>query len=118
MERYLVLHPDGCMNWIQTERSEMCKTFYAAIGCDDLEQVCLPWGFSCIVDGIGKVKADPQPVNPYASRLYPGTCFGDPLVGPVVFVRVGWVDGDRDWVPLFESDLKLIEIITGKKVPE
>ena len=119
MERYLVLHPDGSMKWVETERRNLCKTFYDAIGCDDLENVRLwPLNFCCIVDGCGKVKANPQPLNPYASALYLGSYFGDPLVGPVVFVRIELVDGDPDWVPLRAEDLHSIEIVTGLKVPE
>ena len=77
----------------------------------------LPYGFGCVVDECGKIKEDPQRVNPYASRMYPGTLFGDPLAGPVIFVRVGLHDGEWDWVPLEERDIHMIELITGKSVP-
>lgn len=116
-ERYLVLDPDGSFRWILTSRKDLTKSFKAAIGCDWLEHVTLPYDFCCFVDEVGKVRQVRQPVNPLASRLYPGTMYGDPLVGPVVFFRVGLVDGESDVVPLQPLDLAIIELITGKKVP-
>lgn len=118
MEEYLVLYPNGYMKWIQTSHSCICQAFYKALGCDDLEHVTLPYGFGCVVDGCGKVKTKPQLYNPLASRLYPGTFHGDPLVGPVVFVRIDLIDGEPDWAPLREQDLIILELLLGKKVPD
>ena len=118
MEEYLVLYPNGYMKWIQTSHSRICNAFYEAIGCDDLEHVTLPYGFGCVVDGCGKVKAEPQPLNHLASCLYPGSLHGDPLVGPVVFVRIDLIDGEPDWAPLREQDLIILELLLGKKVPD
>lgn len=118
IEKYLVLHPDGRMEWIQTEHSNICEAFRKAISCDWLEHVTLPYGFCCVVDEVGKIRQDPQPVNPWASMFYPGTWNGDPLVGSVVFVRIGLVDGEYDWVPLIERDLAMINLATGLDIPD
>lgn len=118
MEKYLVLYPDGDLRWIHCQHQDILKCFRDSIGCEWLEHVTLPYGFGCVVDECGKIKQDPQPVNPFASLMYPGAPFGDPLVGSVVFVREGLYQGEWDWVPLQERDLHLIELILGKKVPE
>lgn len=118
LEHYLVLDPDGSLRWIDTDRSHLAASFRKAINCDWLENVTLPYGFCCIVDEFDKVRQDPKPVNPYASLFYPGTQYGDPLVGSVVFARIGLVDGESDWVPLTSRDIRLIELITGLEVPD
>ena len=118
MEKYLVLNPDGRMKWIHTKHKDICATFRQAIGCEMLENVSLPYGFCCVVDEFGKVRQDPQPVNQLASRFYPGTMFGDPLVGPVVFCRIGLFEGEPDWLPLTKNQLSIVELVTGKRVPD
>lgn len=117
-EKYLVLDPNGCFHWIEVDRESMSDEFRKAIGCDWLENVYLQYGFCIVVDECGKIKQNPQPLNPLASMFYPGTLYGDPIVGPVVFVRIGLVDGESDWCPLTKRDLTLISLITGKEVPE
>lgn len=117
LESYLVLYPDGHMEWISTEHSQICEAFRKAIGCDWLENVTLPYGFCCVVDEVGKVKQNPQQLNPLASRFYPGTRFGDPLVGPVVFCRIDLVDGESDWCPLLDKHLIYISLVTGLPIP-
>lgn len=116
-EKYLVLRPDGSMEWITTAHEQICSAFRSAIGCEWLENVTLPYGFCCVVDECGKIKDKPQLLNPYASMFYPGTLFGDPLVGPVVFCRIGLYQGESDWVPLIPKDLDVIEMVTGLSVP-
>lgn len=117
-EKYLVLFPDGSFRWIHTQHEHIASVFREVIGCEWLENVTLPYGFCCVVDECGKIKQNPQPFNPLASRFYPGTYFGDPIVGPVVFCRIGFVDGESDWVPVTDDDLRLIELITGKRIPQ
>lgn len=117
LEKYLVLYPDGSMRWIYTDHKNILSAFHEAIGCEWLEHVSLPYRFGCVVNECGKIKDPAQRINPLASRMYPGTEYGDPLVGPVVFVRIGLVDGEPDWVPLRDQDLQIIELITGKQVP-
>lgn len=116
--KYLVLDPDGTFHWIDVCRESMCDSFRNAIGCDWLEKVTLPYGFNIVVDECGKIKQNPQPLNLLASRFYPGSLYGDPIVGPVVFVRIGLVNGESDWCPLTERDLNLISLITGEELPE
>lgn len=117
-EHYLVLEPDGELHWIQvTDRKYLAAAFRKAIGTSLLEHVSLPFGFGCVVDDIGKVRQDPKPLNSLASRFYPGTDFGDPLVGPVVFVRIDWIDGEHDWAMLRDEDLARVSLITGKPIP-
>ena len=118
LEHYLVLDPDGSFRWIDTDRTHMAASFRNAINCDWLENVTLPYGFNCIVDEVGKVRQMPKPVNPFASLFYPGTMYGDPLVGSVIFVRIGLVDGESDFVPLTTRDIRVIELITGLEVPQ
>lgn len=118
-EYYLVLDPDGHLHWIQVpDRRQLVASFRKAIGTEWLEHVSLPYGLSCVVDEVGRIKDPPQPFNPLASRFYPGTPFGDPLVGPVVFCRVDLVDGEYDWTTLRDEDLARISLITGKPIPE
>lgn len=116
-ERYLVLFPDGSFRWIHTQHDQMASAFKEAIGCDWLERVTLPFGFCCVVDEVGKVKQNRQRLNVFASLFYPGTLYGDPLVGPVVFVRIGLYEGESDWIELTQEDISVIEQITGRKVP-
>ena len=115
--KFLCLDPDGTCRWIYTNRRQLLDDFHAAIGCDMLEYVQLPFRFGCVVDECGKIKADPQPINPFASRLYPGTPFGDPLVGPVIFVRIDLVDGELDWCPLHIFQIPILEVLLGLEVP-
>ena len=115
--KFLCLDPDGTFRWIHTNRRQLLADFHVAIGCDMLEYVQLPFRFGCVVDECGKIKADPQPVNPYASLLYPGTPYGDPLVGPVIFVRIDLVDGEPDWCPLHSFQISFLESFLGLEVP-
>lgn len=115
--KFLCLDPDGTFRWIHTTRKRLLDDFYAAIGCDCVEHVRLPFNFGCVVDESGKIKSVPQPVNPYASRLYPGSPYGDPLVGPVIFVRIDLVDGEPDWCPLHSFQIPLLERLLGLEVP-
>lgn len=116
--KFLCLDPDGTCRWILTNRRRLLDDFYAAIGCDCVEHVTLPFGFGCVVDGCGKIKAEPQPINLLASRLYPGTPYGDLLVGPVIFVRIDLVDGEPDWCPLHRNQVCFLCSILGLEVPK
>ena len=115
--KFLCLDPDGTFCWIHTDRDHLLADFHAAIGCDMLEHVRLPYGLGCVVDEFGKIKTSPQPINPYASILYPGTQCGDPLVGPVIFLRIGMVDGEPDWCPLYEHQVWVLCRLLGLEVP-
>lgn len=105
-ERFLCIYPDGSLKWIITDYKHMCASFRKAIGCDWLENVytVLP-DTVIIVDEVGKVKQNPQSYNPVASRLYRGSDFGDPIVGPAVVAAIHHRLGESDWVPLSAHEL-------------
>lgn len=117
-ERYLVIYPSGRMKWIETEHENICVAFREAIGCNSLENVRLRYGLCCVVDECGKIQNPPQQYNPFSSAFYNGFFFGDPLVGPAVFCKIGLVDGEWDWVPLDVMDLRKIQAVTGLLIPE
>ena len=118
LEKYLRLDPSGELSWITIDRDHFLEGLYEAIGCQWVENVRLLGGFCAIVDEVGKIKDPPQPVNPLASRLYPGTAYGDPLVGPVVFVRIDLVDGESDWCPLLPAQIRMLQAMLGIEIPE
>lgn len=105
-ERYLVIYPNGKLKWILADGDELVPAFRRVIGCNWLENVytVLP-DIVIIVDEVGKVRQNPQRLNPIASRLYAGTQFGDPIVGPAVVAAIHLRDGDLDWVPLTVPEL-------------
>jgi len=105
-ERYLVIYPDGSLKWILTEPDNLCPAFRKAIGCDWLENVyTILQDIVIIVDEVGKVRQNPQKLNPVVSRLYAGTPYGDPIVGPAVVAAIHLRDGESDWVPLTVPEL-------------
>lgn len=117
-EKYLRLDPSGEVSWVTIDRDHLLEGLRDAIGCHWLENVHLSCGFCAIVDEVGKIKDPPQPVNPLASRLYLGTLFGDPLVGPVVFARIDLVDGESDWCPLLPVQIRLLQNLLGVEIPD
>ena len=124
-ERYMVLETTGEIRWIETEREDMIQAFTEAIGCEWLENVRTVIPDVCmIVDEEGKVKAEPQELNARATGLYWGgldpikdktemltrLLMGkDPIVGPVVFAAIHLADGEPDWVPLNELELRRLK---------
>ena len=116
-EKYLRLDPIGEVSWITIDRDHLLDGLRDAIGCKWLECVYLNYDICVIVDEIGKIKDPPQPINRFASRLYPGTVFGDPLVGPVVFARIDLVDGEPDWCPLLPDDIGLLQHSLRIEIP-
>lgn len=117
-EKYLRLDPSGALSWITIDRDHFSEGLHDAIGCEWLENVRLPGGVCAIVGEVGKIKDPPQPVNPLASLLYPGTAFGDPLCGPVVFARIDLVDGESDWCPLRPFQLSMLQSVLGIELPD
>lgn len=105
-ERYLCIYPDGSLKWILADPNHLCDAFHKAISCDWLENVytVLP-DIVIIVDEVGKVRQNPQKLNPIASRLYAGTPYGDPIVGPAVVAAIHLRDGESDWVSLTVPEL-------------
>lgn len=117
-EKYLRLDPSGELSWITIDRYHFLEGLHKAIGCQWVENVRLPGGICAIVDEVGKIKDPPQPVNPLASKLYPGTAYGDPLVGPVVFARIDLVDGESDWCPLLPAQVCMLQSVLGIEIPD
>lgn len=118
LEKYLRLDPSGDVSWITIDCDHFLDGLREAIGCDWLENVRLPGGVCAIVDEVGKIKDPPQSVNPLASVLYPGTAYGDPLCGPVVFARIALVDGESDWCPLLPFQLSMLQSVLGIEIPD
>lgn len=115
LEKYLRLDPSGELFWITIDRDHFLDGLREATGCRWFENVCLPGGVCAIVDDLGKIKDPPQPVNPLASRLYPGTAHGDFLCGPVVFARI---DPVYEWCPLLPFQLSMLQSVLGIEIPD
>ena len=60
-----------------------------------------------VVDELGKCYDPPRPVNPRASIFYPGTFYGDPIVGDVLIVGF---DGSPDIIGL--TDGQIFELLS------
>lgn len=77
------------------------------ISADCYEAVYVLSDLIMLVDESGKLTG--KPINPRASQFYPGTPYGDPIVGDVVFCSIKWIDTimpdgevirERDFGPL------------------
>lgn len=118
-EKYLIIpaDPKRSVYFVSFERSSdhvFNDTVHREIDCDCYERVQIHANISCsfLVDECGKIKDPPKPFNYRASIFYPGTAFGDPLVGDVFVCDVDYVDGELDFVPLSEYKEKtLIEFL-------
>lgn len=75
------------------------------INCKYYEVVNIKPDYYFIVDELGKVTDPPKAINKKASLFYPGSNFGDPIVGDVIIAKEGYVCGDPDAVGLDEEDL-------------
>ena len=131
-EHYLCVYPNGELRWIPLERVVRYDAFYdgeetillsdlyPVIGCNCVEQVHtkIP-GIVMMVDECGKIKDPPQVLNPLASRFYAGTPFGDPIVGPAVFMALKRVEPlmELDNYPLSPAQVDLVEAVLGKPLP-
>lgn len=80
---------------------------YQLIHCDYYEPVYIYSDLIMLVDETGKLTD--KPINVRASMFYPGTAYGDPIVGDVLLCSLKWVvtvmdDGEpireRDFGPL------------------
>lgn len=133
IEKYLVIHPSGRMEWTELERRPRfndvyngeealdLKDLYRIIGCDCIEQVqtVIP-GIVIVIDESGKIKDPPQKHNELASRLYAGWHYGmDDICGPaVVFAlkRTGPLS-ELDWFPLSPADEAKLSLCLGAVLP-
>lgn len=116
-DKYLVIYPDGHMEWALTSREGMKDLFRSVIGTDWLQTVNLHHDLSCMIDGVGRIRNPQQHPNMLASHLYPGRLWYDMLYGPVIVGRHGFVGRDYVFIPPTERDLRLIELILNKELP-
>ena len=133
VEKYLVIYPSGKLAWAEIDRAPRhgpvyegrpaldLNNIYRIIGCDCFEQVytIIP-GIVILVDDEGKVKANPQPLNLLASKLYAGFRHGDPIVGPAVVFALRPSDpyGEMDLFPLSASDEAKLSLCLGAVLPD
>ena len=87
------------------------------IGCQYYELVSIKGDCYFIVDELGKVCKPPKEINRKASLFYPGTNFGDPIVGDVIIAKHGYVNGEPDAVGLDEEDLRYFEDLINSIKP-
>lgn len=79
------------------------------LNCEYYELVSIKGDCYFIVDELGKVCKPAKEINRKASLFYPGTNFGDPIVGDVIIAKHGYVNGELDAVGLDEKDLRYFE---------
>lgn len=131
-EHYLCVYPNGELRWIPLERvvryddfydgeeAILLRDLYPVIGCDCVEQVYTTISrIVMMVDECGRIKDPPQALNPLASRFYAGTQFGDPIVGPAVFMLLRRVEPywEFDCFPLSPADEAAVADILGRPLP-
>ena len=100
--------------------SILLSDLYPVIGCSCIETVAVGHGLVLLVDESGKIKDPPQPLNPFASRFYRGSMFGDFIHGTVVFCNLAMIPGDYefDLYPLTSDQLSLVELVLGVQAPD
>lgn len=132
VEKFLRIDPSGELSWIELERKPRHDDVYCGfeavsvsdlhpvIGCNHVEMVrsIIP-GIVFFVDECGKIKDPPQALNPLASRLYAGTVYGDPIVGPAVFFALRYTGTyfEKEIYPLNDHELSLLELALGIDLP-
>lgn len=122
LDPYLLIEPNGNLRWIRLLTGCcFCAQMYDYIGCSCVEMVrtVLP-DIVIFVDECGKIKDPPQPYAPLASKLYLGSQFGDPIVGPVIVCKLVPVGPylELDCVPLSPADLARLSLFLGVPIPE
>lgn len=133
LEKYLKIDPSGELSWIELERLPRhdeiyygaealdVRDLYPVIGCSCVEMVrSRIRGVVLMVDESGKMKTPIQCFNPLASKLYAGAAHGDMIHGPVVLfsLRPTPPIGEQDLFPLTPSELNLVSVCLGVKIPE
>lgn len=125
MERYPIILDDenaGQIRIVYVRRDaadrERLRAWYDSLDCDCVEHVrtMIP-GIALLVDESGKMKDPQKPLNSKASRLYPGTFYGDPIVGHAIICSIGYRNGEPDIVPPTDDALRKLSRLTGWKIP-
>ena len=121
IEKYLIIPADlnRSVYFVSFERNSdytFNDTVHREIHCDCYEHVRIHANITCsfLVDVCGKLKDPAKPLNLRASTFYPGSAFGDPLVGDVFVCDIGLVDGESDFIPL--SDVKEKRLLDTIKI--
>lgn len=111
MEKFLYIPVEGPMEIHEIPIDEVPQVFFdrvrELVGCKWLEFVHCG-EYILLVDELGKIIDPPKPVNPRASLLYPGTDFGDPIVGNCLIGAHGFRDGESDIVGLSPAQIQIL----------
>ena len=91
------------------ESEQFNSRVHELLNCTYYELVSIKGGYYFIVDELGKVCKPPKEINRKASLFYPGTNYGDPIVGTVLIGKHGYVNGEPDAVGFDEDDLSYFE---------
>ena len=105
--KFLLVRTDNTCEILEIEQSKLFDTIQSIIKCEWIECVHLG-SIILMVDELGKLYETPKPINPGCSFIYPGTPYGDPIVGDVVIGEFGYVDGGPDIVGLSDKRIEFI----------
>ena len=100
--------------WIELDPDDFSTGIHHWIDCSFFEHVYIGNDMLLIVDDNGKMVDPPKPINLRASQFYPGTKFGDPIVGDVIFAMQGIRNGEHDIVPVPELFAELLKYSIGE----
>ena len=102
LEKYILIPADESVKpyYVEIDSERFNDTVHELLDCDYFEPVYCHIGYVLLVDEVGKLKDPPKPVNFRASGFYPGSMYGDPIVGDVIVCTEGMRDGEPDFVPL------------------
>ena len=134
MEKYLVIHPSGLMEWVELERKPRYDGVYNGenvlslddirkiVGCDWLEQVHTTiFNVVMYIDEVGKILPQPKAHNELASRLYGGwkPLRLDDIRGTAVLFALRPCNelGELDLYPLLPSQLEAVAREMGVAIP-
>lgn len=125
MERYPIILDDenaGQIRLVYVSKDaadlDRLRAWYDALDCTCVEhvQTIFP-DLHLLVDESGKMKDPQKPLNTKASRLYPGTFYGDPIVGHAILCSLGYRNGEPDILPPHPDTLRRLSRFTGWKIP-
>ena len=94
--QYIYITTNGDISIVDIPSEELSRRVHELIDCELFEIVSLPnYGdLLMIVDETGKLTG--KRCNPVASAVYPGTAYGDYIVGDVLIGKVCLKDGTYD----------------------